>query len=247
MRRVVAVFVLCLALAAPVCAVGDVVQAGADVDQELVGLKTGDAVQIKDADCRPLGKSFSILRSELVSALWTCYVSDGLGRVYNVTAHVQNATGRGDVGSLDRVTVLKCWTDYSNFGCPHRPKILAKPIAAAASDRGVEQETGSLVQHQLLALKLSDGTRIRQADCRPLTSHWSIIGGDRQIFGDLWTCYVSDGLSRVYNVNVHVRNSKAGGLDRATVLSCWPTFSNFTCTAGAKIVLPGKGKGKGKG
>lgn len=242
MRRVVAPLVLCLGLAAPACAAAVVVEAGSDVDQELVGLKTADAVQIKDADCRPLGKSFSIIDSKLASALWTCYVSDGLGRVYNVTAHVRNAAARGDVGSLDRVTVLKCWNYFSNFGCPHRPKILVKPAAAAASNPVVEQETGPLVQRQLLALKLTDGTRIRQADCRPITWHWS-VGSGRRIFGYLWTCYVSDGLSRVYNVNVHVRNSKAGGLAKVTVLNCWPTFAHFDCTPGAKIVLPGKGKG----
>jgi hypothetical protein len=100
---------------------------------------------------------------------------------------------------------------------------LATPAAAAAHSPDVEQETGSLVQHQLLALKLTDGTRIRQADCRPITWHWS-VGSGRRIFGYLWTCYVSDGLSRVYNVNVHVRNSNAGGLDKVSVLNCWPTF-----------------------
>ena len=92
MRRVVAALVVCLGLAVPACALALVVETGANVDQELVGLKTTDGLRIKDADCRPQGKSFSIVDSKLASPLWTCYVSDGLGRVYNVTAHVRNAS-----------------------------------------------------------------------------------------------------------------------------------------------------------
>jgi hypothetical protein len=244
MRRVVAALVVCLGLAVPACALasasGSVVEAGFDVDQELVGLRTVDGLRIKDADCRPQGKSFSIVDLKLASALWTCYVSDGLSRVYNVTAHVRNAIAPGDVGSLDRVTVFSCWDRWSNFPCSQHPKIVATPASV-----GPEQETLPLVQRQLLALKLTDGTRIRQADCRPITSHWS-VGSDFRIFGDLWTCYVSDGVKRVYNVNVHVRNSKAPGLDRVTILNCWPTYANFGCTRGEKIVLPDTDKRTGK-
>lgn len=244
MRRLVAALVVCLGLAAPSCASAVVVEKGGDVDQELAGLKTADAVQLKDADCRPQGASWTIVGSfTLASPLWTCYVSDGLERVYNVTAHVRNATASGDIGSLDRVTVLNCWNDYSNFPCMHRPGIVATAAAAASSPR-IEEETGTLIQRQLLALRLTDGARIKQADCRPITSHWS-VGSGLQIFGDLWTCYLSDGLARVYNVNAHVRNSKAGGLDKVTVLNCWDKFAHFTCPPGRMIVLPTKHKRSG--
>ena len=153
---------------------------------------------------------------------WTCYVSDGLSRVYNVIAHARNT----EAGGLDRVTVLNCWATDSNFPCPTgRKQIVA---AAAASPPSVEGEDLALVQRQLLALKTADGPRIRQAACRPLGSSW-FTGSGSWIYGTAWTCYVADGISRVYNVNVHLHNSKTGGIDKLTVLNCWPTWARFTC------------------
>jgi catabolite regulation protein CreA len=247
MRRVVIAVVVCLGLAAPAFASADVVETGAEVEQELVALRTTDGQPIKDADCRPQVGRWAMIGTQLNGDLWTCYVSDGLSRVYNVTAHVRNTSE----GGVDRLTVLNCWPDYSHFSCPSGAKIVlpaqrvAKP--AADSNAPLYQETLPLVQRQLLALRTTDGIRIKYAECRPIGSHWS-TGGDSQIYGDLWTCYLSDSLSRVYNVNAHVQNSKAGGLDKLTVLNCWTTYAKFSCPRGAtaEIVLPHQDQKKGK-
>lgn len=107
----------------------------------------------------------------------------------------------------------------------------------ASASGGNEVETQALVQSQLRALKTTDGIRIKDAACRPITWHFSIQDGNR-IFSDLWTCYLSDALDRMYNVNAHVRNTPGGGLDRITVLFCLRSESKFACPPGAKIILP---------
>jgi hypothetical protein len=205
------------------------------VQAALESLKTTDGQPIRDADCRPQGQDFAMLHSQLNGSLWTCYVSDGLSRVYNVVAHLRDT----QAGGLDRVTVLNCWRTYSNFPCPAGPtKIVV--ATAASSQPTAEGEDLALIQHQLLKLKTSDGIRIRQAACRPLGSSW-FTGARAWIYASMWTCYLSDGISRVYNVNAHVQNSKTGDIDRLTVLNCWPTWARFTCPRGpAKIVLPVK-------
>jgi hypothetical protein len=243
MRRFVAALVVCIGLAVPGYASAYIVEPGSQVEQQLLALKTTDGRPMRDADCRPQGRHFAVLGSQLNASLWTCYISDGLSRVYNVIAHVRDTSA----GGIDRLTVLNCWDTYSHFSCPSGSKIAlpAKRVAssAAASDPPVYQEDAQLVQKQLMALKTTDGIRIRQADCRPITSNWS-TGSASYIFGSLWTCYVSDGLSRVYNVNTHVLNSKTPGLDRLTVLNCWTNYSDYYCPPGAKIVFPKTGKGK---
>jgi hypothetical protein len=247
MKRVIAGLVACVGLAAPGYASAFVVESSAQVDQQLLVLRTTDGQPMRDADCRPQGTQFAMIGSQLNGALWTCYVSDGLSRVYDVTAHVRNTTKVGvkAEGGIDRLTVYNCWNGFSNFSCPHGAKIVLpvkRATAAAVPSPSVEQETAPLVQKQLMAFKTTDGIRIRQADCRPLTWHWT-TGADSQIYGNLWTCYVSDSLRRVYSVNAHVRNTKLGGIDKLTVLNCWTNYANYGCPHGPKIVLPNKGKG----
>ncbi len=243
MRRVVAALVVCLGLALPGYASAFVVEPGPQIDQQLLALKTTDGRPMRDADCRPQGRDFAMLGAQLNGSVWTCYVSDGLSRVYNVIAHVRNT----NEGGIDKLTVLNCWTNFSHFSCPAGAKIAlpAKPVAssAAVARPRVYEEDGPLVQKQLMALKTTDGIRIRQAECRPLTWHWT-TGSASYIYGTLWTCYVSDGLSRVYNVNAHVLNSKTPGLDKLTVLNCWTNYANYSCPPGAKIVLPYTSNGK---
>lgn len=227
--------IACLAILVPAYASAqEYVQTPGDIQSELESLKTSDGQPMRDADCRPQGQAFAMLHSQLDGSLWTCYVSDGLSRVYNVIAHARNT----EAGGIDRVTVLNCWATDSNFPCPTGHKqIVAAP---AASPPSVEGEDLALVQHQLLALKTADGPRIRQAACRPLGSNW-FTGSGSWLYGTAWTCYVADGISRVYNVNVHLQNSKTGGIDKLTVLNCWPTWARFTCPRGsAKIILPTK-------
>jgi hypothetical protein len=178
-----------------------------------------------------------MIDSDINSAVWTCYVYDSKSFVYNVTAHVRTDV---EANEMDKLTVLNCWRANSNATCLHRPKIVLPTQwvakTASALNPPVYQETGPLVDRQLMALKTTDHIRIRHADCRPVTWHWSIIYG--AIYGTLWTCYVSDGLERVYSVNAHVQNAKGKGLDKLTVLKCWDNFANFTCPTGTKIVLP---------
>lgn len=247
MKGLVAALVACVGLIAPGCASAFVVESSAQVDQQLLVLRTTDGQPMRDADCRPQGNQFAMIGSQLNGALWTCYVSDGLARVYDVTAHIRNTTKVGvkAEGGIDKLTVHNCWNDFSHFSCPPGAKIVlpVKRATAAAASPSVEQETAPLVQHQLIALKTTDGIRIRQADCRPITWHWT-TGGDSQIYGNLWTCYVSDSLRRVYNLNAHVRNSKALGIDKLSVLNCWTTYANYKCPHGAKIVLPLLSNGK---
>lgn len=231
----IGLFVVCVAIIAPSYASAQqYVETAGYVQAELESLKTTDGQPMRDADCRPQGQDFAMLNSQLNGSLWTCYVSDGLSRVYNVVAHLRDT----EAGGLDRVTVLNCWPTYSHFSCPTGPKkIVAAPAAAKPP---VEGEDLALVQRQLLALKTSDGIRIRQAACRPLGSSW-FTGSGAWIYGTMWTCYVSDGISRVFNVNVHVENSKRSAIDKLTVLNCWSTWAKFTCPRGpTKIVLPVK-------
>jgi hypothetical protein len=231
--------VLCFGLAMPACASAlYLLDTGPEASQDLVGLKTTDGGRITDADCRPQGESFTIIASDINSALWSCYVSDSKSFVYDVTAHVPTDVKADEI---DKLTVLHCWQEYSNAPCLHAPKIVLPTqwVAKAASDdfdAPVYQETAPLVDRQLMALKTTDHIRIRHADCRPLTWHWGVQHG--LIYGYMWTCYVSDGLNRVYNVNAHVRDTKSVGLDKLTVLNCWDTSSKFKCPSGTKIVDP---------
>jgi hypothetical protein len=250
-KGLIAALVVCVGLAAPGYASAFVVESSAQVDQQLLVLRTTDGQPMRDADCRPQGTQFAMIGQQLNAALWTCYVSDGLSRVYNVTAHIQNTTRVGvkAQGGIDRLTSYSCWKDFSHFPCPPGRRFVLPDepaTAAAASSPSVQQETARLVQQQLMSLKTTDGIRIRQADCRPITWHWT-ISGDSVIYGNLWTCYVADSLRRVYNVNAHVRNSKAGGIDKLTVLNCWRTYANYSCPRGTKIVLPVMSNGKPAG
>jgi hypothetical protein len=112
-------------------------------------------------------------------------------------------------------------------------------VAKAASvnfNAPIYQESAQLVERQLIALRTTDHVRVRHADCRPLTWHWSLHRGF--IYGDMWTCYIADSFDSVYSVNVHVRNAKSGGVDKLTVLKCWDNFSKFRCPKQKKFVLP---------
>jgi hypothetical protein len=120
MRRVVAALVVCLGLAVPACASAVYVETAPEVQQELVGLRTSDGRQIKDADCRPQGTHFAVLDGDLDGSLWTCYVSDTFSRVYNVNVHVQNAKS----GALDKINVLNCWPNFAQYSCPPPPRIV---------------------------------------------------------------------------------------------------------------------------
>jgi hypothetical protein len=111
--------------------------------------------------------------------------------------------------------------------------VLVSPTAASA----VELETQALLQSQVLRLKTTDDIRLHNAYCRPSGLHYAINNGG-QLFGDQWTCYVSDNLKRFYNLDADVRNTSAGGISKLTVLSCDRTFSKFACPSGAKIALP---------
>jgi hypothetical protein len=234
----VAASLVCLGLAIPACASApDLLDTGYDVSQDLMGLKTTDGGRIADADCRPQSGNFTILESDIYSAVWTCYVSDSKSFVYDVTAHVRTDVKADEI---DKLSVLHCWQEYANAPCLHAPKILLPTQwvakAASAFNAPIYEETAPLVDRQLMALKTTDHIRIRHADCRPLTWHWGLHHG--LIYGYMWTCYVSDGLNRVYNVNAHVRNAKSAGLDKVTVLSCWDKFARFNCPSGTKIVVP---------
>lgn len=112
---------------------------------------------------------------------------------------------------------------------------VALPAAAVA----IEQETQGLVQQQLLALRTTDGIRIKDAACSPLSYHFSV--SNQRVFGDQWACMLADGLSRAYQVRAFVRNTTGGGLAKLVVLACYRDFSKFACPRGAKIVLPTTG------